>query len=795
MWIRKHRYLTLGLITLVVATPVSSQSPIKTQLPTPETAAQQAERLSPEELTKLEIDEVTRDRLRFDPEWQPILAAIRRDLMVVKWGNGKLENPVWQQYGAKAYPLLAYYTRTGDETRQSYGIAGIRSLGKPYTTLWLKQQIQRRGGNPEFYYLTESLQSLLENKYDPSYDSKSWEKEFGLDDPQVRAELIRLAQQNLEPPNSPRYYNQFNLNFLVSMLGYEKVYPRYASPYDPKPAPNLSEWSKFERLNQPSEKDIAAAITYYQNLSQEAQEYLLVERLGKAKAGKLSPIGRALLQALMNQSPTPDRMWAIAELDRHGDPQATPVLMQILNEDMSQLHSLAQSASYEDYSDRGNHAYYLLVNMTQKYPQSRFVQGCKEYGDLVGKSYFGGEPRSKAIQDRNAKKSPAERKQDWQQWLNRYPNHPGADDATYHLARSLQDQNQPVEAMRLWIKVMTEGMGDRDALYLAWGHVRTLLDVGLTPDQLQTLLKEPEQAAFAPLLQYTLAVRHARMQDYGKALQTSANLDLTRMDTRVLNSYYNAGLRTWWMEVNRPQELQQQMQTMLQDQRQRWQQLQRWQQENTPESRYRLASHWAGMGGWRNGYLPIWDEARITLLPTGGWWNYYCQIYWACNTQLRGANAVQTSYQQASQNAVALSLYQAILADSRTPPQLRETTLYMTAQTLLHQWENYPWGETLRIHPPVGVPTANKPLREDFDQSYRAWDETEKRIQRDYQTRIDGIITELQVKFPKSAYIDDLLFSSYFLSGQPRYLQQLVERYPQGDRAAEAKFLLANRQS
>ena len=41
-----------------------------------------------------------------------------------------------------------------------------------------------------------------------------------------------------------------------------------------------------------------------------------------------------------------------------------------------------------------------------------------------------------------------------------------------------------------------------------------------------------------------------------------------------------------------------------------------------------------------------------------------------------------------------------------------------------------------------------------------------------------------------SQYIDDLLFSSFFLSEQPRYLQRLIEQYPQSDRATEAKFLL-----
>ncbi|MBW4522741.1 MAG: hypothetical protein KME16_24130 [Scytolyngbya sp. HA4215-MV1] len=798
MWtqkrIQKQLCLGLGFLALTLAMPAAKSLPPRSeQLPTPEAAAQQAESLSPEELTRQEVDEVTRDRLRFDPNWQPILRAIRQDLMVIKWGDGKLENPAWKQYGAKAYPLLNYYARSGDPTRQQYGIVGIRSLGKPYTTLWLKQQLQRRSlDDPDFYYLTSDPKSLLEGSYDPKYDAKTWEKEFGLDDAKTRSDLIQLAKRNLEPQNSPTYYDQFNLAFLSNLLGYGALETRQPSPSDSQMLIPLNPWLNWERMSQPARKDIDAAIAFYRKLPSESQEYLLVKHLGDFKAGKIPPVGRELLRSLAAEPDSPNRTWAIAELERHGDANATTQLVQMLNRDLSQLHSLTRSASYEDDSDRGSHAYYLLVNIVQKYPQSRFVQGCKEYGDLTGKSYFGEEPRNKAILDRNAKKTAAERVKDWQAWLSRYPDHPGADDATYHLARSLQDQNDVLGAMRLWINMMTHPMGDRDALYLAWGHVRTMLDVGLTSEQLQTLLKEPESASIAPLLQYTLAVRYARKQDYTQALQISETLDLTQMSPQVLGSYYNSNLWVWWFRENKPAELQKQMQAFLQDQRQRWQQLQHWQQENTPTDRYQMATHWANSGGWKNGYLPVWNDFRISLLPTGSWSTYYCQVYWACNTELREAESIRAAYQPASQNAIALSLYQAVLTDTRTPPELREKTLYMVAMTLLHQWENYPEGETMRIHPPVGVATSPQPLETNFDRDYRNWDRLQNRIQQDYQSRIDSILTELQVKFPKSIYIDDLLFSSYYLSGQSRYLQQLIERYPQSDRADEARFLLTH---
>ncbi len=66
-------------------------------------------------------------------------------------------------------------------------------------------------------------------------------------------------------------------------------------------------------------------------------------------------------------------------------------------------------------------------------------------------------------------------------------------------------------------------------------------------------------------------------------------------------------------------------------------------------------------------------------------------------------------------------------------------------------------------------------------------------MKQDYQRRIDQILAELQLKYPHSTYIDDLLFSNYFMSGSYKYLQQIVDNYSEGDRAIDAKFLLAHR--
>ncbi|BBC23655.1 hypothetical protein [Pseudanabaena sp. ABRG5-3] len=778
---KRHLYILTIFITVascgaaIKAAEIFQSRTVK--IPSPAEMSKLADSFSAQEISQLEIDDVLRDRLRFDPQWQEIAQAVRQDIIVAKWGKDPVANPAWKKYGAKAYPLLSYYARSRDETRQKYGIEGIRNLGKPYTTIWLRGQIQRRLTYPSLYEIAP---------YVSEAKSKDWEKDFGLDDPQVRKELISLAKANLEPKNSPQYYSQFNLEFLTRLLGYEAVYGK--SPYEKdKNFAGLSEWMNYEQLAKPTDSQIKAAIALYQKLPSDAQEYILVERLGAIKAGEISPFGRAFFHSLINEPNSNDRIWAIAELDRHGDAQGTELLQNILNNDLSQLHSLSKIVSYENFASKGDYAYYLLLGMVTKYPQSKFAIACREYGDLTGRSYFDGEPRSQDILSRNANRTEKERLNAWQEWLKKYPDHSGADDANYFLALSLQNNNDIVGAMRLWIKIMVQPMGDRDALYLAFPHVRTLLDVGLSIEQMQTLLQEPDNQPLAPLLQYAIAIQYARSHNYAKALESTANLNLDTIPDRVLEEYYYPQGR-WWREDNRVVDFKKEAQSLLSEQKLRWQKLRQWQIENTPESRYQIASDWSGMGGWKNGYLPIWDGFRAYRIPT----DWECDKWWVCDESKRSSSEILAKYQGGSQNAIAISLYQNLLDDKNLSPAIREKSLYMVAMTLLTQWENHTFAETQRIHPPTGLSASGqyRQLSSRRGYSYQDYEQREKSMLSDYQRRIDGIITELQVKFPQSNYIDDLLFSSFFLSEQPYYLQRLLERYPNSDRAAEAKFLL-----
>jgi hypothetical protein len=789
-------FLVLGGLSFLLVAKSNSITSTK-KIISPQDAAQQAQKLTPEQLTKIEVDGEIRDKLRFDPAWQEIATAIRQDIMQMKWGTDKLENPAWKRYGAKAFPLFDYYARSQDPIRQRYGVLGIRSLGKPYTTLWLTGHLQRKLSTPDISLLQTPL-NTLENGIEAATitDDKTWQKEFGLDDKATRLQIVKLAKQYSPPANynynfdwrNPYHFSEttlFSSDFLTA-VGVDIKAPYKEEPPNPQKLKAIAQWTKFDKLKKPSPSDIKNAVTFFNNQTTDIQEYLLEEPLGQTLAGKITDAGRAVLLSLAT-SASKEQVWAIAELDRHNDAKGKVLLENVLNGDLKKIHPLTKLVQYGYSGSRGGHAYNLLIAFANKYPQSKFIKGCREYGDLVGASYFDREPRSLTILQRNTKKTLSQQAQDWQKWLQRYPDHPGADDATYRLARILQAQNDIMGAMHLYTKLMMQPMGDGDALYMGYPHVRSLLDVGLTTDQIEALIKEPENKPMVPLLQYAASVRYARIQNYARALEISEKLDVTTMPKQVLGSYY---YNYYWRE-EKPEDIQKQIQATLTKQRQRWQNLLTLQQKNTPESQYQIAANWYGKNGWENGYMGIWDGYRAEHLPMEE-----CDTWWVCNTKLRDINTVRKMYEEGSQNGVALSLLKQVVDNPNTAAQLREKALYMQTKVLFEQWEYHPFRETIRIHPAAGiVGKAQKYfLENNYNSNLATYEAATKVIKQDYQRRIDEIISQLQLKFPQSTYIDDLLFNNYFFSSNPEYLQRIVRLYPKGDRAESAKYILEHRQ-
>jgi hypothetical protein len=773
---------------------------------------------TPEELASIEITDEMRDRLRQDPRAQPLLKILHKDLISIRSG-GDTGNPIWVTYGAKSFPLLDYYTQSADPIRQRYGITGIRRLGKPYTTLWLKRQIKRRAPSND----------LLRNTEDWS--------EFGLDDPQTKAEIIQLTRQNLAPQrdsasnyDDPYYYEksgQFNRRLLNSLLSREELDQEYKrenqnfyqsdhaeSVQFEREQQKIEQWAKWVKRSDLTAANIQSTLPEFDKQSPRVQLNLVLG-IAYVKQGKLAAPGRSLLRHVMQDPRSPNYAMAVVILDFHGDPEATGRIYEVLNGDLHKLYPVARSLV-------ANSMGLVLLRILQKYPDSRFVRGFQDYGDLTGHSYYGNVPRNEAILRRIEQKKSAQTAADWQDWLNRYPDHPGADDATERLALSLLQDDQPVAASREWIKLMTQRIGDGDARFRGYRRLRVMLDIGLTTAQLQTLLDDPllddpNAAKIIPLMRYALAVHFARDQDYASALQVSNGVNLAKIPYRILRNYSFLNDEpddTYYRDYLKQSPSQ--MQALLTEQRQRWQQLNQWQQQNTAAARYAIASHWTDQGGWKNGYFGMWigirRGERWNHLPMGSWYEEYqpskniqdrfecnradfyeCYELQTCDLVKRKTVANRDAYQKGNSNTVALSLYEALLRDPKTPATIQEKTLYMEGITLAAQKLYFEPNEAEAIHPPPGViagPKIRVPYYEGSDQF-----DLELDILGDYQRRIDRLISQMQKQVPNSRYTDDLLMANYYLTGSKRYLKQVVNQYPKSDRADEARFLLNTKEA
>ncbi|WP_019499396.1 tetratricopeptide repeat protein [Pseudanabaena sp. PCC 6802] len=757
--------------------------------------------LTPEEITKFEIDDLMRDRLLKEPELIPIVEAVRNDFIAIKWKGG-ISTPAWKKYGVKAYPLLDYYTRSNDPIRQEYGINGIRSLGKPYTTIWLIKQIER---NPSC-------------RCDPFFEVAFKGSEFELDNPVMRDRLIELARKSGDRDDYESFNRRF-LEHLESTIYMEQLNKKYQESINREPTEKekksesmVERWRrKYEKLVKPTAEDIKIGYeTFQQFQSNDRHEIMWDYQSGRLKKGSISSFQREFLRQIAGDRKSEYRSLAIIELERHDDSVGKELISDLIDRDLSQIPELG---------------IYFLLPLTTRYPNSRFTRGCREYGELIGRPYFSNswdkeiEEKYGATRDKALRKPAEQKVREWQDWLSRYPDHPGADDASFRLIQAYYATNDVMSATRLWIKMLTEKVGDGDVSFRAYEYLRPLLDIGLSIQQIEILLDEPQTNPIEALLKYALAVKHARVHDYRQALEISKNLDreLERISERTIHNLRDLPWRIG--------SLGKEARKMLIEQRQRWQKLLVLQEQNTPESLYQIASSWANAGGYKNGYLPIWNGGRFAYIPTGTGRTEnrdVCERFWVCDLNHRSTSEVREAYQLGNPNAIAVSLYQKLLEDPATPPQIREKTLFMTASTLLKQFEKFLSDENLRIHPLAGVktsiefwekgyrpPNLNNPnLPQEiwagtFSYSQNVWEKVGKEdsdyaqkvdelVKNDTKRRIAEITNELKAKFPRSVYIDDLLFAQYFLGDRKdkSYLQEIIKDYPNGDFAAEARVVL-----
>ncbi len=729
--------------------------------------------------------------LGFQLQYQ-IRTDLKRDLVWYRYGAPPSLHNQAERWFPLTYPLLAHWSQSEDPARSGYALQVLLRHGQPYTSAWLEERLKHNRSGSDF---SQAIRDPLTGK-----TFEDWQQLFGLDQPAPRQRLIQLAIANLKDQPTWQQFNADFLNTLTSEGLGNRVWPQLLAaaqsappararvllelfPYDFEGLPsNLAQQVRALRANLPPDPDQSntwdaieqfrsltnptpqSVLAFYQTLSL-AQQQLLLSQMPTTATG-LSPSARLLLDQVVRAENSPNRILAAAVLLSQNDPRGREILAGVVDGDLQALNSVQSD-------------YLLLLQVAQAFPDSRFSRACREYAAIRGGTYFGDYRPTVGddwheVQRRLPAASEAAR---WRGWLADYPDHPGADDAGYWLGRSLEWQGQRVEALQQFANLLATPTGDGDMQSAIRDRFLLLLDVGTTAQELDQFLKANAQHPLAPVVRYALALHLARSHAYDQALALSEGLALADLSQQ----YLGAG------SLGESGQNASEIQTAFEAQRQRWRHLSQWLPLDTPQKRYALASAWAAEDGWKNGYLVFYNGSRTAQLAFG--------IY---SNDARDNTEIADGYRRANANVVALALLWPLLTGPNPPAELVEKSRYLQVALLYRQFISYPPPETEAMHPlpqfAAGVgadaslytPAADPYAPPPSDPYYLAYRANREREAWYVRQAIDAT-HQLLAQFPQSRFGDDALLSLYEMSGDARFLDQLLARFPQGDRAEEAR--------
>ncbi len=408
-------------------------------------------------------------------------------------------------------------------------------------------------------------------------------------------------------------------------------------------------------------------------------------------------------------------------------------------------------------------SHYLLRDIRSGYPGSYLARGFDAYERVRGRPYFvvdywdpwrGDEWPFKygAEQYEPSREIPG-----WIEFLRVFPKHPGADDAAYRLGRSYEIEGDWRKALTWLVKA---GMlPDGDLQYDARGRLLFVLDARVPFAELERLAGEladgsssesadvPAVASILrPLVDYTLAVRDLREDDYQGASKRLAAFiadygDMGPSETVDLLLGGATGLRyPFWKNVREQQEWLLSLAKVAS-------QLGADPGDRDPEALYRI-----GADIYHNQFLYynyLWAGAR-----QGFNWTGHINELWGETPEGRAYLAGLINYQH------SFKWFDAAEKSPRATDEIKAKALYSQGLAYIGVLQ---WGQDAETV--FGEKAVRSRVAETFERFVKT--------------------------HPGSSMADDALLALYAYTGDKAHLERLLKDYPEGDRAGDARRILA----
>ena len=212
---------------------------------------------------------------------------------------------------------------------------------------------------------------------------------------------------------------------------------------------------------------------------------------------------------------------------------------------------------------------YELIAISNKYPNSLFTKGCKEYLSGIGHigQYFGSSRYNvNSSEDKNIFKQPflMEREKDvWTTYIRKYNTHPSVDNAYYRLARSYEMAGDYDNALITYYT--SQKFGDGDMSEFSGPRMLFIMDLVMSEDSLRSFLRNHPDHPLIPYVSYTLAVNMVRSEKFEEAVVEMRNFiakyrnellpslgdRIRSSDRRYLNSHFWNNLEEQIQSVER----------------------------------------------------------------------------------------------------------------------------------------------------------------------------------------------------------------------------------------------------
>ncbi|MCR4397884.1 MAG: tetratricopeptide repeat protein [Firmicutes bacterium] len=425
------------------------------------------------------------------------------------------------------------------------------------------------------------------------------------------------------------------------------------------------------------------------------------------------------LYRLFRLTSSPDALAALVEdVERHGVSRGTP------------------------FYCAGDLAFFREVRA--RHPDSYLARGFSAYERVRGRPYFvldywnpaGADPWPFEYGD--SQYDVRREIEGWQEYLERFSAHPGADDAAYRLARCYEIRGEWEKALAWFAKAQALPDGDMGAESL--GRLLFVLDARVPTEELERFAADPgTPAELLPLVRYTLAVRDMRAEEYGRAAERlEVFLGLYGADGptaagRLLGGILDSGY-PFFQRVRLQLKWARDLDLLKSG-------------SGDPGTMYRLGA--ALYGNESTFYNYLWTGRR-----QGFNWTGHINELWAEVPERRSYMEGLVNYRH------ALKCFETVANAPDAPEDLKARALY--SQGLCH----------------IGVLEWGLDALAAFGEA-----DTSKRIVSVFQRFVE--------EYPANTMADDALIALYAYTGERSFLQRIVREYPGGDRVGEAEDLLS----